>query len=345
MSKGTILVTGASGFIAKYCIAELLRQGYDVRASVRRLERSDEVRASVQRALGGTGSEAEGISFVEADLLSDAGWDAAVAGCQAVLHVASPFPLREPKDRDELIGPARQGTLRVLAAAHKADAERVVVTSSMAAICYVAGGAPDRAMTEADWTDPDKPGLTAYLASKTIAERAAWDWADANGYRQSLAVINPGLVLGPALDRDLSSSLRVIQLYATGEAGAIPAVGYPISDVRDVARMHVAALSHPAAGGERWVCAEGSMSVSDMVRVIGEALPDLKGKMPRLKVPDFVIRGVSLFDRNARSLLPDLGRENRLDNSKAREKLGFEFRSAEEAVRSAALSLRELRVI
>jgi nucleoside-diphosphate-sugar epimerase len=345
MSDKLVLVTGATGFIAKHCIAELLREGYRVRATVRTAQRADAVRRAVGKALGGDDAAVANTDFVEADLMDDAGWDDAVRGCTYVLHVASPFPLRDPSNRDELIVPARQGALRVLEAASAAGVERVVMTSSMAAICYASGPATDRAKTEEDWTDPDRPGLTAYLASKTLAERAAWDWVRENGRPDMLAVINPGVVLGPVLDDDLSSSVEMVRMYARGEAGGIPDVSYPISDVRDVALMHVTAMTHPAAGGERWICAEGALSVAEIVSIVTTTLPDLKSKATWLKVPDFAIRLVALADRNARSLLPDLGRRNRLDNSKAREKLGFSFRSAETAARDAVLSMREFGVI
>lgn len=341
----TVLVTGASGFIAKHCTAELLRAGYRVRATVRAHGREAASRLAVQRALGTDDVDQNNLEFVIADLSRTEGWPEAVAGCRHVLHVASPFPLKDPKNRDDLIRPARDGALRVLRAAREAGVERVVLTSSMAAICYVPGPAPDRLMTEADWTDPDGKSLTAYLASKTIAERAAWDWHAREGGAMGLATINPGLVLGPALDGDLSSSLDVIRLYARGEYPALPRVSYPISDVRDVARMHVLALSHPAAMGERWICANGTLSVADLMRAVGEAVPDLKRKLPTYVCSDFVIRGLALFDRSARSLLPDLGRNNRLDNAKARERLVFEFRDPIIAARDAARSLRELGII
>ncbi|HUS96619.1 MAG TPA: aldehyde reductase [Hyphomicrobiaceae bacterium] len=342
---GPVLVTGASGFIAKHCIVQLLETGLEVRATLRSPGAASSVVDAVARGLGGKREVAERVSFVEADLNRDDGWVEAAEGCSYVLHLASPFPLVDPRNRDELIAPARDGALRVLKAARNAGVRRVVLTSSMAAVCYGAGDPPDRAMTEDDWTDPDRPGLTAYLASKTIAERAAWDWLAAEGGGLELAVINPGLVLGPALDRDLSSSLDVIRIYAAGEYPAIPRVSYPISDVRDVARMHIVAMSHPQAAGKRWNCAEGTLAVSELLKIVGEALPDTKRKLPTIQAPDFVIRGLALFDRSARSLLPDLGRRNRLDNARARAELGMTFHSPREAVEAAAHSLRDLNVI
>jgi nucleoside-diphosphate-sugar epimerase len=345
MSRGRVLVTGATGFIAKHCIAELLREGYEVRATLRDVAMSAGVRDAVARALGGPCQGASKIEFVQANLVSDAGWPEAVAGCRFVLHVASPFPLRDPKSRDELVVPARDGALRLLRAAAAAGVERVVLTSSMAAICYTAGPAPDRAMTEDDWTDDDRPELTAYLVSKTIAERTAWDWVRREGNGMGLVSINPGLVLGPALDDDVSSSVDTIRIYTSGRYPALPPVSYPISDVRDVARMHVLAMSHPAAGGRRWICSDGDLTVAQIMGVVGDTLPDLKGKIPSFVAPGWVIRLLALYDRGARSLIPDLGRRNRLDNSKAREKLGMEFHSARDAVRAASLSLRELGLV
>lgn len=344
MSKDRVLVTGATGFIAKHCIVELLARGYNVRATVRSPDKCDAVRSSVSRIAGGAASD-HAIEFAIADLMRDDGWADAMSGCRFVLHVASPFPLRDPEDREALIGPARDGALRVIKAAAKAGIERVVMTSSMAAVVYVAGPPLDRPMTEDDWTDPDKKGLTAYLASKTIAERAVWAWVGQHEPSPSLVTIQPGLVLGPALDDDLSSSLKVIQLYAQGSYPALPRVSYPISDVRDVARMHVDALQRPEVGGLRLICANGTLTVGEMMRLVTELLPDLKKKVPTFECSDLVIRGLALFDRSARSLIPDLGRHTLLDNSRAREKLGFTFHSPQEAVRSAAESMRALGLI
>jgi dihydroflavonol-4-reductase len=345
MSRERVLVTGATGFVAKHCIAELLRQGYEVRATLRDVTKADAVRSAVRRAYDGPSCFASSIEFVQANLLNDKGWSEAVAGCRFVLHVASPFPLRDPRDRDELVAPAREGTLRVLRAASAAGVERLVFTSSMAAICYVAGPVPDRGMTEEDWTDPERPELTSYLISKVLAERAAWAWSEAEGNGMSVTSINPGLVMGPALDDDVSSSLDIIRIYTSGRYPALPPISYPISDVRDVARMHVLAMTNPVADGQRWICSNGELTVSELMTIVSETLPDLKRKIPRFVAPGWMIRLLALHDRNARSLVPDLGRRNRLDNSKAREKLGMTFHSAHEAVRAAGLSLRELGLV
>jgi len=336
-----VLVTGASGFIAKHCIAELLKAGFAARGTVRDLSRADSVRRAVER----TGAGSADLSFAAADLLRDEGWDAAAAGCAYVLHTASPFPVEQPANRDELIRPAREGTLRVLRGAMNAGARRVVLTSSTVAVMYPRDRDPAHVYTEADWTDPERPDGTPYMASKTLAEKAAWAFVRENAGAPELTVINPSFVQGPALDDDLSTSLEVLRLMARGIYPAAPRIAFPVTDVRDVARLHVKAMAHPRAAGERFLSANGSLRLIEIGRLMVRECPDLASRAPRFELPDFAVRGLAVFDKRLRTILPELGHPRYCDNAKARGVLGHTFIPADEAVRSAARSLRELGVI
>lgn len=342
MPTQKVLVTGASGFIAKHCIAELLRRDFAVQATLRNLARADEVRRSVAQA----GADASAVEFVSADLLSDEGWGQAMQGCTYVLHVASPFPLAEPRHPDDVIRPAREGALRVLGAARDAGIKRVVMTSSIVAIDLPWPEAPlGHVFTEADWTNPERPDITTYIKSKTLAERAAWDFVKSESAAPELAVVNPAFVLGPAPDPDLSTSLEVLRLMGIGAYPAAPKVGFPISDVRDVAITHALALTNPKAAGERFLSANGFLRLYEIGQLLAQMLPDLKRKVPKFELHDFAVRAIALFDKRLRAVLPELGHPRPISNAKAHQVLEQSFRSPQEAVKGAAASLRALHVI
>src|SRR4051794_39173409 len=252
----TVLVSGGSGFLGGWCVIELLRRGYTVRTTVRTLSREPQVRATV----GSEVDPGDRLTVLAADLSSEEGWPEAVQGCDYVLHVASPFPPEQPKDHDELIVPAREGTLRVLGASLDAGVKRVVVTSSVAAI-RLSEGAAARPLDEGDWTDPDSAGLTPYVRSKTIAERAAWDLVRERGEEDRLSVVNPGAIIGPVLDDDLSYSLQAVQRLLRGMPG-VPKLGFSLVDVRDVADLQLRAMTSPKAGGGRFIAAAGVRRVA-----------------------------------------------------------------------------------
>lgn len=342
MSEPLVLVTGCTGFVAKHCIAELLRRGFRVRGTARDAERGV---IALRGALGHAGIDSRAVEVMTADLERDAGWEQAVRGVSYVLHVASPFPIEQPKDREALVRPARDGALRVLAAATAARVPRVVMTSSTVAVMYVAAPRPGHVYTEADWTDPARPDITPYMASKTIAERAAWDYVRATPGAPELVTVNPGFIQGPALDTDLSTSLEVHRLMGKGAYPGAPRISFPVADVRDVAELHVAALTHPGAAGERFIAANGTASLMGIGRIIAAALPDLARKVPRFELPDMAVRGLAIFDKRLVAVLPELGAERVCDNAKARRVLGHAFRPAEQAIRDGALSLRTLGVI
>ncbi len=328
-----MLVTGGSGFLGGWCVVELLQRGYRVRTTVRDLSREPQVRTTI-----GSQARIDGnLSVLAADLHSDEGWDQAVQGCDYVLHVASPFPPAQPKDPDELIVPARDGTLRVLEAALGADVQRIVVTSSVAAI---GGGAKasSEPLTERDWTDLAHPGLTPYVRSKTIAERAAWELVGGRGETERLAVVNPGAILGPLLSEDRSFSLEMIERLLKGMPG-LPRIGFSVVDVRDVADLHIRAMLAPEAGGERFVAVAQFRWMADVAAVLRERLGEAAAKVPKRGVPDLLVRGIGLFDPAVRSIIGQLGRESIYSSEKAQSVLGWSPRSVEETVVDCAQSM------
>ena len=331
--RGQVLVTGGSGFLGGWCVIELLRRGYTVSTTVRSLSREAQVRAAV----GSEVDPGDRLTVVAADLTSDEGWPAAVAGCDYVLHVASPFPPKQPKDPDELIVPARDGTLRVLRASLDAGVKRVVVTSSVAAIRLSDPGAT-RPLDERDWTDPSDPGLTPYVRSKTIAEQAAWDLVRERGDEDRLAVVNPGAIIGPVLNDDLSYSLQAVQRLLGGTPG-VPRLGFSLVDVRDVADLHIRAMTSPAAGGERFIAATEFRWMGEIGDVLRERLGEAASKVPTRTIPNFVVRGMALFDPGIRSVVGGLGKRTDLSSEKARTSLGWNPRPIEDTIAETGESL------
>jgi dihydroflavonol-4-reductase len=277
------------------------------------------------------------LSVVAADLSADDGWAEAVAGCSHVLHVASPFPPKQPKDPDELIVPAREGTLRVLRAGLDAGVKRVVVTSSVAAI-RLAEGSEQRPLDERDWTDPDSPGLTPYVRSKTIAERAAWDLVRERGEEDRLAVVNPGAIIGPVVNDDLSYSLQTVQRLLEGVPGA-PKLGFSVVDVRDVADLEIRAMTAPEAGGERFIAATQFLWMAEIGAVLRERLGERASKVPTRTLPNFLVRGMALFDPGVRSVVGGLGKRTDLSSEKARTSLGWAPRPVEDTIAETGDSL------
>jgi dihydroflavonol-4-reductase len=332
-SGQTVLVTGGSGFLGGWCVIELLRRGYSVRTTVRSLSKEAQVRAAV----GSEVDPGDRLSLLAADLTRDEGWADAVRGCDYVLHVASPFPPKQPKDPDELIVPAREGTLRVLRSGLDAGVKRVVVTSSVAAIRLPDGSEP-RPLDERDWTDPDSPGLTPYLRSKTIAERAAWDLVRDRGEQDRLAVVNPGAILGPVLNDDLSYSLQAVQRLLEGVPGA-PKLGFSVVDVRDVADLEIRAMTMPEAGGERFVATTQFLWMAEIGAVLRERLGERASKVPTRTLPNVLVRGMALFDPGIRSVVGGLGKRTELSSEKARTSLGWTPRPVEDTIAETGDSL------
>ena len=334
---GTVLVTGGSGYIAGYLIRQLVAEGWTVHATVRSLTREAEVR----RALAVDDSK---LRFFAADLSADAGWAEAVAGCSHVAHVASPFPPTAPKHDDELIVPAREGALRVLRAAKAAGVTRFVMTSSTAAVGY---GHTDRgsAFAEADWTNIEGAGLSAYVKSKTIAERAARDWVATEGGRLEFATVNPSLVLGPVLSADMSTSVEAVKKLLEGSMPGLPNLSFPMVDVRDVADLHVRVLNAPDMGGERFIASGRTIDMVEIAAVLRAQLGSAARKVPTRRLPDFAVRLVALFDPVVRQVSGELSKPKTMNAGHALAKLGWQTRSAEESIIETARSLIDLGIV
>jgi nucleoside-diphosphate-sugar epimerase len=338
----TILVTGGSGFIGSHCILQLLATGHHVRTTVRNLKREGEVRAMLKE---GGAKPGDRLSFFATDLENDAGWPQAVAGCEYVLHVASPLPPNMPKREDELIVPAREGTLRVLRAARDAGVKRVVLTSSFAAIGY---GHPPRKtpFNETDWTDLNGDGVYAYVKSKTLAEGAAWDFIANQGGGLELSVVNPVGVFGPVLGPDYSTSILLVQRLMDGAIPGVPRLYFGVVDVRDVADLHIRAMTHPAARGERFLAVAGDfMSMLDIAKVLKSRMGASAKRVPTRELPNWLVRIAALRDPAIKLILPELGKPKNATNEKAKRLLAWESRSNEDSIVATAESLVRLGLL
>ncbi|MBT5581009.1 MAG: aldehyde reductase [Acidimicrobiaceae bacterium] len=320
----TVLVTGASGYIAKHIVRELVEQGHAVRASTRSEKRRAEI--------GALFPDAE-IDYVSLDLTSDEGWTEALDGVDVLMHTASPLPSDQPKDPQELIRPAVDGTKRALRAAHRAGVHRVILTSSVAAVFKGANLTNGTTLNESDWTDPNSPRATAYDKSKTLAERAAWEFVAEHG-EMKLTTINPGGVFGPAMDMNYGALLGYVERFLDGGVPMVANLTFSIVDVRDVARMHVAAMDQPESSGERFIASAGDVSMVELARLLAEAYPDRK--ISTRKAPDFLIRGIATFVPMLRAVVQNLGMHNPIDGTKASTTFGFTYITPQEAVLESA---------
>lgn len=340
MSK--VLVTGGSGFVGGHVILQLLEAGHEVRTTVRSLAKEQAVRDTLARA-GATNLDR--LTFAAADLEKDDGWAEAVAGCDYVQHVASPFPIAQPRDENELIRPAVDGTIRVLRAGRDAGVKRVVLTSSYAAIGY-GHGKGEKVFTEQDWTNLDGPGVQAYQKSKTLAERAAWDFIEREGGTMELAVVNPVGIFGPALNEDLSSSIELLRQMLLGKVPGAPRLYFGAVDVRDVAGLQVKAMTAPAAKNQRFLAVAGDVvSAHEVSEMLQRGLGEKAAKAKLRKLPDWLVRIVALVNPLAREALPRLGVKGDASNAKARNLLGWQFRSNEEAIVASGESLVQLGIV
>ncbi len=342
-----VLVTGATGFIAQHCIIQLLEASFSVRGTARASGRTREVADVLAPHLSGPALAllAGDFDVVRTDLGANEGWPEAVDGCRFVMHVASPLPRTRPKLDDELIVPARDGTLRVLKAAHQAGVERVVLTSSIAAVIY--GRERVRRFDESDWSDVNGSRIGAYEKSKTIAERAAWEYVNSLGGDRpmQLAVINPGLVLGPLLSPDWGTSGELVKRILERGVPAIPDINFATVDVRDVASAHVAAMTSPEAAGERFICAIENHSMMDVALILDEHLGGRGFKIPTRRLPSIVLRVMALWDGTVRLALNDLGTVQDVDNTKIRRMLNWSPRGLREMTIATADSMIEFGVV
>jgi nucleoside-diphosphate-sugar epimerase len=340
MSK--VLVTGGSGFIGSHAIVQLLAAGHQVRTTIRDLKREGDVRAMLRN--GGVEPDSR-LSFVAADLTHDAGWTEAVAGCEYALHVASPLPPGVPKHEDELIVPARDGALRVLRAARDAGVKRVVLTSSFAAIGY--GYQPQSApFDENNWTHLEGGDVAPYTKSKTLAERAAWDFIAKEGGGLELSVVNPVAVFGPVLGPDYSTSILIVQRLMDGALPGSPKLSFGVVDVRDVVDLHLRAMTLPAAKGERFLAVAGDFIwMRDVARILKNRMGSDARRVPTRELPNWMVRLASLRDPAIKLVLPELGKRKNATNEKARRMLGWTPRSNEEAVTATGESLVRLGLL
>jgi nucleoside-diphosphate-sugar epimerase len=337
----TVLITGGSGFIGCHCILQLLAAGYEVRTTVRNLHRETEVREMLK--VGGV-EPGDRLSFIAADLEKDDGWSAAVAGCEYVLHVASPLPASVPKHEDELIVPARKGALRVLRAARDAGVKRVVLTSSFAAIGY-GHEVQKTPFNETNWTNLNGDAV-AYVKSKALAERAAWDFIANEGGNLELSVINPVGVFGPVLGPDYSTSILLVQRLMDAAMPGCPRLCFGLVDVRDVADLHLLAMTNPAAKGERFLALAGDfMWMADIAKVLKNRLGQPAKRVPIGELPNWLVRIAAFRDPTIRLILPELGKFKNATNEKAKRVLGWTPRSNEEAVIATAESLIRLGLL
>lgn len=333
----TVLVTGGTGYLAGWCIVELLRRGYRVRTTVRSASREHELHTAIDSQ---TDSH-HNLTVHQADLLRDDHWDHVIEGCDYVLHVASPLPVSQPKDADELILPARDGTERVVSRALDAGVERIVLTSSVAAI---RGGNEGSTLDETIWTDLSAPDLSPYVQSKTIAEQTAWGLAAERDAHQRVAAVNPTVIIGPVLSDDTSASLEIIQRLLKGMP-AMPRLGFGLVDVRDVVDLELRAMTAPEAGGERFIALARWLWMSEIAAVLRERLGPRASKVPTRVAPDFVVRAMALFDGGIRSFKNQLGVRTDYGTTKAQDLLGWSPRPVEDTIAESAESLIEHGIV
>ncbi|MCG6856850.1 MAG: NAD-dependent epimerase/dehydratase family protein [Salaquimonas sp.] len=336
----TVLVTGVSGFLGGHVALQLLKEGYQVRGSVRDLKRSDKVRDTMARH----GADTKGLEFVALDLLRDEGWQEAMKGVRYVQHIASPFVISMPKDPQELIRPAVQGNERALGAAFASEVEHVVVTSSMAAIMYRHAKPRSETFTGEDWTETDSPLANAYIRSKTLSERRAWEIAEEAGRRDDLTMVNPAGIYGPLLDEDPGTSALLLIRLLRGEMPGVPRMIIPAIDARDVTKVHIEAMRN-GAGGKRLPMSAGGISVLEMAQAMRETFPENAKKLPKLQLPDWFVRFYALFDKDVRDNLAELGPERKIDASGARALLGRDFISAKESVLATAETIIDQKLV
>ena len=337
-----VLVTGGSGYLGGWTVVGLLRQGYRVRTTVRSLGKEVDIRAAMASQV----DPEDRLSLVAADLLGDDGWDRAADGCDYVLHVASPMGYGSSQGQD-LVPPARDGTLRVLKAASKAGVERVVVTSSVVASTPSIEPKDETPgpTDESVWTDPSATSTDMYARSKTLAERAAWEFIEQCPGRTTLTTILPGCILGPVMPKAIAGSVEIISRMLAGKIPALPRIGFAVVDTRDLVDLHIKAMLAPEAAGQRFVAAGDFLWMADMARLLREILGPRAGKVPTRGMPDFVVRLAALFNYEARLIAPNLGRRREFSSAKAGRLLGWDQRPARETVLDCARSVLDTGLI
>jgi dihydroflavonol-4-reductase len=330
-----VLVTGATGYIGLHCIHQLLNQGYAVNGSVRSPDRKDEIINSLKNHNTST----EHLNLFTFDLTDDAGWDEGMEGCDYLLHVASPISL-DRTDEDYFVKPAIDGVNRALSFAKKHNVKKVVLTSSVAAIFDTLEKKTH--FDESDWSDPDNPAISAYSKSKTLAERAAWDFLKNEGHPFELAVINPALVVGASISGDIGESNKAVEMVASGRMPVAVPMMFGYVDVRDVAAAHILAMQTPASNGERFALVEKDLWYTDVAKILRENGFD---KAPTMGIPVWLAKILANFNKELKLTLPYLGRTRSIKNTKAREILGWNPRPAEESILDIANQMKDLGIL
>lgn len=339
----TVILTGITGFIAKHIALELVNQGYTVRGTLRSARRADEVRSAIKPLLADNIDLDKQLTFVELDLTKDDGWVTAMEGGDVLLHTASPFPIAQPKDENELIRPAVDGTLRAMRSANAAGIKRVVLTSSMAAVMNQALDNGKSVYDHTDWTDTTQDYVSPYDKSKTLAEKAAWDFVSEQAPDMLLTTVNPGLVLGPALDEHFGSSLQIVERILKAKDPAVPNFWLPAVDVRDVAHMHVAAIAREESIGKRCLAAVEPLNFQQIAQIVAEQYPDRK--IPTRMAPKWLMAILRYFDAEVKAIYPLLGVKRGADTQVSRKVLGMEFRPINEAILAAAESVLKYKAM
>ena len=336
-----VLLTGVSGWIAKHTAIELLNSDYEVLGTVRNDSLIEQTKETINKH-----APIDNLSFVELDLLKDDGWNEAAQGCKYIMHLASPFPFKVSNNRNSLLAPAVDGTLRVLNAGLNANIEQFIVTSSIAAMFRKPIRSNPYSFDENDWTDENwKEGVGDYFLSKTKAEKAAWELMESKRFKNKLTVINPGGVFGDALDKKGGTSIEYVKQFMKGKFPAAPKWGILISDVKDVAKAHVACIGNTKVGGRRLIVGKEVKKLIELSQIMAEAMPEYAKKLPKKELPNFMVKLISFFDSSAKTMIPDLGITMQTDTSYAEDLLGLKFNPAKGCISETAKSVVRLGLV
>ena len=336
-----VLLTGVSGWIAKHTAIELLNKGYEVLGTVRNNNLIDQTKQTI-----GKYAPIEKLSFVELDLLKDEGWNEAAKGCKYIFHIASPFPIKVSRNREVLLPVAVDGTIRVLNAGLNAEVEQIIKTSSIVAMFRKPNRTNPYTFGENDWTDENwTEGVNDYFLSKTKAEKAAWELMESKGLKNKLTTICPGGVFGDALDKKGGTSIEYVRQFMAGKFPGAPKFAVLISDVRDIAKAHVACIGNTKVGGRRLIVGKEVKKLVELSQLMAEAMPEYAKKLPKKELPNFMVKLISYIDSSAKTMIPDLGIMMQTDPTYAEKLLGFEFKAAKDCMAENAKSVVRLGLV
>ena len=336
-----VLLTGISGWIAKHTAIELLNKGYEVLGTVRNKDLIDQTKETIKKR-----APIEKLSFIELDLLKDDGWDESAKECKYIFHIASPFPMKVSRNRELLLPVAVDGTLRVLNAGINAGVEQIIKTSSIVAMFRKPNRSNPYTFGENDWTDENWiEGVNDYFLSKTKAEKAAWELMESKGLKSKLTTINPGGVFGDALDKKGGTSIEYVRQFLKGKFPGAPKFAVLISDVKDIAKAHVACIGNNKVGGRRLIVGKEVKKLVELSQLMAEAMPEYAKKLPKKELPNFMVKLISYIDSSAKMMIPDLGILMQTDTSYAEELLGFKFKPAKDCITENAKSVVQLGLV